>query len=254
MREGGGYEMTDAQRDADPSGDLIYPIAPLGACEDPGLFDAQLTVKTYPTRPSDPWHAVAAGNVPAALPLPERRMRRNVNPRTEAATCDGAHDHCFRDCTWLVRDSQISGIRTFSAFPSHLRPDGYWARPLSTSQYASGSRIVGELFRPDADAYRTVPATARLLAPGVLIAVQAKVPESELQAMTPWLIGKVREVDLEAQTVMLVGAEEVYPLAAARVAVFVSHKNAAIEMLGSWKREQLLVAPTETFVPVKETP
>lgn len=258
VREGGGYEMTDAQRDADPSGDLIYPIAPLGECADPGAITVQSRtpeVVPYPARPADPWHALTSSRGPAALPLPENRMQRaSVYARTDNAICDGAHDHCFRDCTWLVRDSRLDGIRTFEAFPAHLRPDGYWSRPASTNRYEVSAGVIGDNFLTDAEAYRTIPATTRLLAPGVWIAVHPSVPSSEREAFEPWRIGKVREIDTAAQTVTLVGAEEVYPLAAARIAVFVSHKNGAIEMLGSWKREQLLVAPTETFVPVKETP
>lgn len=257
VRPDGGYEMTDAQRDADPSGDLIYPIVPLGACADPTPTDNQRTpgALPYPSRPADPWHAVTSSRVPAALPIPERRMKyASVFARTEPATCDGAHDHCFRDCTWLVRDSQVPGNRTFSGYPAHLRPDGYWSRPSSPDRYISVDGYLEQNFRADADAYRTIPATVRLLAPGTTIAVRETVPASEIEAMGPWRIGTLRELDREHGTVSLFGAPDVYPLSATRIAVFVSHRNGAIEMLGDWKPADLTVTAAETIAPSKEAP
>jgi len=258
VRPDGGYAMTDAQRDADPTGDLIYPIVPLGTCADPGPVEDQSRRPgslPYPTRPADPWHALASSRVPAALPIPEKRLAHtSVYARTEPATCDAAHDHCFRDCTWLVRDSQIAGVRTFSAFPAHLRPDGFWSRPSSTNRYYSVDGYLEYNFRADADAYRTIPATLRLLAPGVTIAVHDTVPASEREAMEPWRIGKLREIDREHQTVSLMGAPDVYPLSATRIVVFVSHQNGAIEMLGDWKPADLTVTAAETVAVSKESP
>jgi hypothetical protein len=254
VREGGGYDLTDAQRDADPYGDKIYPVVPLGTCADPGTMTYQNrhNLPAYPTQPSDPWHAVA-NDRPAALPLPEKRLNKaSVYARRETTTCDGAHDHCFRDCTWIVRDPREEGVRTFYGIPAHLRPDGIWSRPSAEFNYRYSNGEFDYDIKPKYDAYRTVPATKRMLAEGKLVAVHEKVPTTEHEAIEPWRFGKVREIDWEKQTVALIGSPDVYPLAATRVVVLSYHDGGKVEIVDGRKKTELAVKASETFAPVPE--
>ena len=250
--ERGGYVLTEAQRDADPYGDKIYPVAPLGKCADPGTmtYQNQQDRPPYPKQPADPWFAVVKDQ-PAALPLPEKRLlEASVYARRQTATCDGAHDHCFRDCTWLVRDPREEGVRQFIAIPAHRRPDGWFSRPSTDYNIRFNSGDNNQDMQAGYDAYRTVPATKRLLAEGKLVAVLEAVPTSEHGAMAPWRVGKVRTIDYDTQMVTLIGSKDEFPLAATRIVVLSYHDGGKVTIVDGRKKDEIAVRASETFAPL----
>lgn len=254
VREGGGFALTEAQREADPYGDKVYSVVPLGRCADPGEMPRQNhdNLPPIPAQPADPWLAVTDGQ-PAALPVPEKRLKRaSVYARTQPATCDGAHDHCFRDCTWIVRDPRQEGIRTFVAAPAHRRPDGMFTLPSSDHRYQVGTGEAVQDLAPGYDAYRTVPATRRLLEPGRMVAVLERVPTSEREAMAPWRVGKLYQLDWDGQTVQLVGSPDRYPLAATRVVVLTYRDGGAVELADGLSKDQIGVRADETIAPLTQ--
>jgi hypothetical protein len=67
---------------------------------------------------------------------------------------------------------------------------------------------VGNTFDPGYVAYRTVPATKKLLAEGRLVAVQEQVPENEVAALSSWTMGTVLKLNFQEGTVQLKGGPE----------------------------------------------
>ena len=198
--------------------------------------------------PADPWHAVVA-NQPAPLPLDARRLRRaGVVLNEDTGPCDGAHDHCFLDCTWLVRDPSEEGIRQFGVVAAHRRPDGVFATASGALPYRTSRGTVDDI-EPGYTAYRTVPAAARLLTEGRMVAVQNAVPASEHEALSPWLMGTIYKVDLAAQTVQLVGSKDRYPLAATRVVVLTYEDGKQVQLGQGLAKDGIQVQASEVFAP-----
>jgi hypothetical protein len=203
-----------------------------GQCDDPGPNDDP----PVPTAPADPWAAVDRG-VPAALPVVNRRTRgAGVAGRTEVTTCDAAHDHCVRECTWFARADGQAG-RQFDTLAVHRLPDGQFAAIKGMSKDFTEGYL----------AYRTVPATRRLLADGRRVLVRAAVPANEADALTTWREGVVYGLDLTAGTLQIKGGPEVYPLAAVRLVVLVSKAGGPVEIVDGLTAKDIVVSPAETF-------
>jgi hypothetical protein len=157
----------------------------------------------YLDAPADPWRAVADGK-PIGVVLSETAG----TPGEATAACDAAHDHCLRDCTWLMVQPNTSNKGTISV-PFHYSSKGEWIR---AQQY-------GDVHpQPGFIAYRTVPATKKNLAKGVYVfAVKAPAQEAWLESF--WDPGVVESIDWDAGTVRLKDRAEAYYIAATRVGV-----------------------------------
>lgn len=233
-------------------GRIVVGAVGFGGCKNPGLMARQLAER--PTKPSDPWIGVDH-DVPAALPLDTWQWSKSsVLLRKDVTGCDAAHDHCFRDCTWLVRDVQEPSGRQFTVWAGHRRADGVFTMPSGTHQvrYAispAKASNVGNTFDPGFVAYRTVPATKRLLAVGRLVAVQESVPENEVDALSEWTMGTVLKLDFEAGTVQLKGSKDTFPLAATRVVVLTSKDGGPVELPAGLGKTDIVVGGKEVFLP-----
>lgn len=223
-----------------------------GGCKNPGLMTRQLAGR--PDSPADPWLAVDK-DVPAALPLDVWQWSKSsVILRRDLTGCDAAHDHCFRDCTWLLRDVQEPPDRQYNAWAGHRRTDGFFTMPSGTLQVRyslSPMNVsnVGRTFDPGYVAYRTVPATKKLLAVGRLVAVQEQIPESEVEALSAWTMGTVLKLNYEEGTVQLKGSKDTYPLAATRVVVLISKDGAPVELPQGMTKADLKVGAKDVFLP-----
>lgn len=203
-----------------------------GKCTDPGPDDAVPVL----TAPADPWAAVDR-TVPAALPVTNRGRRgAGIGGRTEVTTCDAAHDHCLRACTWFARPGDQPG-RQFDVEAVFRLPDGEFTQPRGGSHEFTEGYV----------AYRTVPATRRLLAPGRRVLVLPAVPAHEGEALGKWREGVILKVDPGAGTVQLEGSRDIYPLAATRVVVLTSQAGAPVEIANGWSAQEIVVRADETF-------
>ncbi|MEZ4403654.1 MAG: hypothetical protein R3B06_26760 [Kofleriaceae bacterium] len=249
-----GATPPPGQASAPPPGPRPVEEGPLargpigfGRCQNPGTLTARLTSgQTTPTltAPSNPWDAVDDG-VPAALPLGENQGRgASVNGRGGVVGCDAAHDHCLSACTWFVRDPRESQPRIFFARVAHRVTDGTFKVPVG-----SGSEFQFSAFDQTYVAYRTVPATRRLLVPGRKVAVRERSPVDEAEAFARWTMGDLLRVDEVAGTVQLKGAKDVYPLAATRVVVLTSRGGAQVELTEGLTPADVVVRPDEVFLP-----
>ena len=106
----------------------------------------------YLDRPADPWLAVDGAKPRAVSPPKDRTGHRKNQAR---AICDAAHDHCFRDCTWLLTPTPT----TRRATPYHFGTDGKFFTHVQSPNPSPGFV-----------AYRTVPVTKKNLAKGMLVA------------------------------------------------------------------------------------
>lgn len=210
------------------------PAPAAGACQAQRWADAW----PYLDRPADPWLAVVDGR-PARTTLP--RDRRGHRPPTGRAACDAAHDHCLRDCTWIVTQSRGGG-QDHRASAFHVGPDGgFVAAPDGTSVNP----------QPGFVAYRSVPATRANLRVGALaIAVPAPARDAgptPLDAI--WHVGTVASIDWSAGTLRLEGQREPYFVSAARIAVLRYQDGGRVEALAGDARAPSLAdldAPSAT--------
>ena len=223
---------------------VVGPVG-FGKCQNPGKTIDQRA--GLPSKPADPWLAVDAKRVPAALPLDAWQQRdASVLLREDLTGCTAAHDHCFRDCTWMIRDVKDDAPRQFVGIPAHRRSDGVFT--TGSGMLTNVNRVAGEL-AAGYTAYRTVPATKRLLAEGRLVAVLEQLPSSERASLSAWTMGTVLRIDYAAGTVQLKGGPEVFPLAATRVVVLTSKDGGAVELTAGMSATDIVVKPEEVFQP-----
>lgn len=168
----------------------------------------------YLDRPADPWLAVANGKPrPVSLPKDRAGMRRNAS----RAICDAAHDHCLRDCTWLL----IPTPTTRRATLYHVAPDG----KFFTHEHDPNPQ-------PGFVAYRTVPVTRKNLAKGMRAAalMGAGAPlldggghqDTDGRATLEngyWDVGIVESIDWDRNFVRFEGVRDPYFLTGTRVVV-----------------------------------
>lgn len=209
-------------------------------------------------RPADPWLGVEGEQPRIALPkiVGGSKYNANIMPRAEVGPCDARHDHCLRDCTWFVFWKSISGAvqgawrATQWVAPSHFSTTGTFVMPHALGRYH---------FNEDEDfeAYRTVPATKRLLRPGVKVVVPSqyltespKLPANEGAAFDVWSVGTLYEVDWDAGTLYLERVKPAVPIAAARVVVLSYAKGSPkLQLAPGFTRDEIVVKPEETVAP-----
>lgn len=209
-------------------------------------------------RPADPWLAVEGDLPRVALPkiVGGSTYRANIVVRPELTPCDARHDHCLRDCTWFVFWKSISGAvpgawrPTQWVAPSHFSTTGTFVMTHGTGRHG---------FNEDGDfeAYRTVPATKRLLRPGVKVVVPAQffdkaptLPANEVAAFDVWSVGTLYEVDWDAGTLYLERVKPPIPIAAARVVVLSYAKGSPkVQLAPGFSRDEIVVKPEETVAP-----
>ncbi len=224
-------DATAAAPSAPPPSSCRAPAARDRAAQPPAL-----------SSPASPWLAVA-GDRPAPLPLDEPSAKfANVIPREDRETCDAAHDHCLRECTWLALDARATDKGAREAWVGHFRPDGMFVTPFTG----------GELER-DYVAYRTVPATKRLLRPGVLVAVRdwngSELPQREVEAFGNWKIGTLASVDWEDRILRVVDEADPFRLSAARIVVLQYSKGGKVALAPGLRKDEIVVAADEVLAP-----
>lgn len=146
------------------------------------------------TAAADPWAEVGDDRQPK-LPLDE-------DPLTSGKThrCDADADHCLRPWVWFVAlgDRAVPARFTSKGFADALE------RPIANAGYA----------------YRTAPATAETLRPGVLVVYSRQAFDDEVDAfVTVWRLGKVVALDGAAGLFKVAGSTEWAPIGMARIAV-----------------------------------
>ena len=191
---------------------------PLSTCRPQQWSDAW----PYSDRPADPWLAVVDGR-PARVAVNARH--KGMPPQT-SAVCDAAHDHCLRDCTWLV--TQPNGGADPLARAFHLNTDGEFVDAFEDTYHP----------QPGFVAYRTVPVTRATLRVGALVmAVPApaqdggRVDSAAWALRTRWNVGTVASIDWDGGTLRLEGHREPYFLSAARLAVLRSVDGGKVETI-----------------------
>ena len=212
------------------------------------------------SRPASPWSAVK-GDQPLPMPTREPDARAAmVRARENVTACDAAHDHCLRDCTWLVGWEVIVGERQDPQAPMQrlvaaaMRPDHNFV----SAPTASGPVYRFNSYANEEDgytAYRSVPAVKRLLRPGVRVAVPdffqdnpPVVPASEVDALGPWRSGVLRSVDYDKGVLYIKRSSRPWPLAAARVLVLRYPKGGAVELMEGFTRDEINVSPDELLL------
>jgi hypothetical protein len=180
---------------------------------------------------ADPWAAVD-GDHPKVV----RNLVRQAEPDVE---CTAANDHCQRQCMWLQveeKDEVNRGIETY--FDDDLHAWDSFGDPWV--------------------AYRTVPATKRLLKPGAIVTfVQypAKVASGgHGRYSSTWMTGKLDRVDWKAGKVYLVGSRDPGWLSTTRVAVLEYRDGGKVTIAGGLKRDELAVRASDTFAPLADAP
>jgi hypothetical protein len=187
---------------------------------------------------ADPWAGVD-GDQPKLIPT--RLIHRGLEETT--TECTAANDHCLRECAWLIGndsdelDTAITSYRYDEA--GHFQDDA------------------GAPYR----AYRTVPATKRMLVKGAILAVPGSDATSRVGPSSQtfgrdgsyWIIGTLDRVDWKAGKVYLVGSPNPAWLSTTRVAVLRYKRGGKVEILGGRKRNELAVRADEVFAPLAET-
>lgn len=215
------------------------------------------------TSPADPWLGVKGDQPADGLASREQvaaAQKRdldsvslrdtNIYARDDDGTCDAAHDHCLRDCTWftlyLHYDGQTQNPKDAQGLvvPGHFRDRVFYPPPHLTARWNVEDEYV---------AYRTVPAARRLLKPGVRVIVPSQMTwdyapnelTEEKQMFTPWVLGTVREADWEKNTLTLQGSAASLTLTYARVVVLTYKKDGKVELASGFTREQISLKPGE---------
>lgn len=185
-----------------------------------------------PSGITDPWAGVS-NDRPVGI--------RNLVPQEHSADmeCTAANDHCIRQCMWLQvpeKDAINSGIQT----------------------YFDEDTSAIDSFGPPWVAYRTVPATKRLLTPGAIVTFAkypSKVPSASFgRYSSSWVTGKLDRVDWKAGKVYLVGSRDPGWLSATRVAVLEYREGGKVQIVGGRKRDELAVRKDEVFAPPADAP
>lgn len=215
------------------------------------------------TSPADPWLGVK-GDLPAdGLATKEQvaaAQKRdldtvsardtNIYARDDDGTCDAAHDHCLRDCTWFAmylhyeEHTQNPKDAQNVVVPGHFRDRVFYPPPHLTARW----NVEDEF-----EAVRTVPAVKRLLKPGVRVIVPSQmmwdsppdVLTQEKQMFTPWIIGTVREVNWDKNILLLQGVMSPLTLNYARVVVLTYKKDGKVVLAPGFTRDQIALKPGE---------
>jgi hypothetical protein len=200
----------------------------------------------YLSAPADPWAAVQ-GEYPlrwTEAAAEHWTLRGNESP------CTAMQDHCLvKDAWFFVKQSDIDSkvdrpmmqISAMVGVFGPTKPAIAWnARPS-----VNGDNLI---------AYRTVPATKHNLVPGAIVIGlgRERWPHSAIGAYEAmWYYGEVEEVQIDLGVYKLKGGNDTLPLEGARVAVLVFKENTKVKILGSKKRDQLAVKPSDLFLPPK---
>jgi hypothetical protein len=187
-------------------GDQIVDKVKVGPDKGAGACAAQAWSDAWPylAKPSDPYAAVVDG-YPARVAVP------TDTPSAIAAstgTCDAAHDHCLRDCSWLIV-AYGGGTRV-----AHVGKDGYF-------HDADKLHDVPDKLDGTFVAYRTVPVTKKTVAAGSMV-FALEPPRDVADGPMPenWRYGKVAAVDWKTRTFTFEGdPDSPFFLAVARVPV-----------------------------------
>jgi len=174
------------------------------------LAAACTVVPAQPTTPSSSEPGPPPGDAPAATePAPAGSVARPGGDfGLDARTCDAAHDHCFRDGTWLALQ-QAGDDRVHPVF---LVGDRWF-----------DWESLGEL--TVVEAYRTRAATAADLQPGAIVVfykgrhMPGDLPGTESQAYVDWRIDTIATVDAAADTFEWGSGSVEMPIGNARVIV-----------------------------------
>ena len=188
-----------------------------------------------PARPSDPWSSVD-GDRPRGVPDDDYAFTR------EAQDCSAAHDHCMPPWMWI-----LEGQHSVDGGTDRIAVSCWWKRGETACRTAPP---------PGYTAYRTVPATRRMLVQGslaVALDYPSKAPASEeAVSQSYWNVGVVASVDWTAGKVFLVGHDGPYWISAARVPVLAWKEGGKVEIIGKRSRDQLAVAADEVVQPAND--
>lgn len=241
----GAVEAPDVAAVASPERPTLAAGLGYGGCQEPIRRTVEQPPYPPPARPADPWVALDHEQ-PAVIPVKIHVAHAGVLAMDDVGPCDAAHDHCFRDCSWLVKDAEETGVRQWIGTVGHRVADGHFVTPggaLRTSFRAGGIQV----FDPGFIAYRTVPAARRLLAPGRLVAAMDHVPVNEQEALSGWRMGTVLKLDEAAGTVQLAGSKDTYPLAATRVVVASWQEGGKVTPVEGISRDAARVTSEEVY-------
>jgi hypothetical protein len=204
-------------------------------------------IEAYAAAPVDPWAGVA-NDQPVRI---SDEDASSLKVRDIESDCSAVHDHCLMRKTWFIEgDSQRdSNLEHRYAVPAVFGPDEPgppWNvqanRPNTSGGYT---------------AYRTVPATATLLAAGALVAAlnyPAVAPSSGGAAYgQTWNFGIVDRVDWSAGRLYLVARTEPFQIASTRVAVLSWSPGGKLSILGGHDRKQIVVAANDVIAPKADT-
>lgn len=200
---------------AEPGGKTATAPVKRGTCKPQAWKDAW----PYLAAPADPWLAVADGK-PIGAAQPTDRRGQMPAP---TAVCDAAHDHCMRDCTWLVTPP---GKTTATAY--HVDPKGGFINAQSRGDVDAPDDFV---------AYRSVPVTRKNLEVGALVLAldaparlaggvltgdhradgRAEWDGSPME--NHWKLGYVDAIDWDAGVMQLDGGDASYYLSVTRLVV-----------------------------------
>jgi hypothetical protein len=180
----------------------------------------------YLDRPADPWLAVDGAKPRAVAPPKDRTGHRKGQPR---AVCDAAHDHCFRDCTWLLAPTPT----TRRATPYHFGVDGKFFTHVQNPNPSPGFV-----------AYRTVPVTKKTLAKGMLVAavVGNDGPRPDAGGIVQadgtaeiengfWDLGIVESIEWDRNLVRFEGRDQPYYLSGTRLVVLRFEDGGKVEKI-----------------------
>lgn len=230
----------------------------------------QVSMGSYPenqvpvrSSPADPWLGVN-GDFPAnGLPSKEQVaafLKKevielgpndiNINARRDDVVCDAAHDHCLRDCTWFTMyrhygdETQSLKNPQSIVVPGHFRDRVFYPPSHLTARWNA---------EDDYDSFRTVPATKRLLRPGVRIIIPSQMmwdnPPNELteerEIFTPWVLATVAEANWEKNSLRLQGIATPVTLTYARVVVLTYKKGEKVALAPGFTREQISLKAAE---------
>ncbi|HUQ07142.1 MAG TPA: hypothetical protein VM261_31845 [Kofleriaceae bacterium] len=194
------------------------------------------TCLAKPGHIADPWAGVD-GDQPELIPT--RLIHRSLEEST--AECTAANDHCLRECAWIIgKDSDEVD------------------NAIASYRYNEEGNFEGDAGAPYR-AYRTVPATKRMLVRGAILAIPDSLSRVGSRSQTLgrggsyWIIGALDRVDWKTGKVYLVGYPNPAWLSSTRVAVLRYKRGGKVEILGGRKREELAVRADEVFAPLPET-
>ena len=199
----------------------------------------------YLTAPTDPWLGVA-DDAPAVVRLRANTIYPPVwSERSEERDCTAAHDHCLRDCTWFLQNSDTKSKHVVAV---HVLAE----RSRDRGTLRRMNMGYGDIRLDDGDAmYRTVPATRSNLVVGArAISIGSKGPTSERDALVGlWAFGTVASIDWEHGQMHLIGDPAAIWISSVRVVVLSYAKGGKVRIVGDRKPEQLAVKPNEVILP-----